>query len=100
MRRALVSLPDGVWKVLDTKLKGLIGDGDSEVIRNVVIAYLIEKGYMMNEKPDSNKDVSTNQIASELDVHDDMITSLAELLEEKGIIRLDEWDKRVELKRQ
>jgi hypothetical protein len=34
MRRALVSLPDGVWTIIDTDLKGQIGDGDSEVIRN------------------------------------------------------------------
>ncbi len=38
MRMALVSLPDGVWNVIDNDLKGQIGDGDSEVIRNLVIA--------------------------------------------------------------
>ncbi len=46
-RRALVSLPDGVWKIIDNELKGQIGDGDSEVIRNIVIAYLTEKGYLL-----------------------------------------------------
>ena len=34
MRRALVSLPDGAWNIIDTDLKGQIDDGDSEVIRN------------------------------------------------------------------
>ena len=43
-RRALFSLPDGVWKIIDNELKSQIGDGDSEVIRNIVIAYLTEKG--------------------------------------------------------
>jgi hypothetical protein len=50
MRRALVSLPDGVWNVIDKELKGTIGDGDSEVIRNVVISYLNEKGYLLKPK--------------------------------------------------
>jgi metal-responsive CopG/Arc/MetJ family transcriptional regulator len=49
-RRALVTLPDGVWKVIDNQLKGKIGDGDSEVIRSIVTAYLIEKGYLLNTK--------------------------------------------------
>ena len=47
MRRALVSLPGGVWKVLDKELKGRIGDGDSELIRNLVINRLTEKGYLL-----------------------------------------------------
>ncbi len=52
-KRALVTLPDGVWKVIDNELKGQIGDGDSEVIRNIVISYLTEKGYLMKAKPAS-----------------------------------------------
>jgi metal-responsive CopG/Arc/MetJ family transcriptional regulator len=95
MRRALVSLPDGVWKVIDGQLKGKIGDGDSEVIRNIVIAYLTERGYLLEPKGSCT---STDQIATELDIHDNMISSLAELLEEKGQIRLDEWDARVKRK--
>ena len=27
-RRALVSLPEGVWEVIDKQLKGKIGNGD------------------------------------------------------------------------
>jgi metal-responsive CopG/Arc/MetJ family transcriptional regulator len=99
MRRALVSLPDGVWNVIDKELKGQIGDGDSEVIRNVVIAYLTEKGYLL--KPKTTKaaaSVSTDQIASELDIHDNMISSLAEMLEEKGQLSYDEWERRVQKK--
>lgn len=65
-RRALVSLPDGVWKVIDEELKGKIGDGDSEVIRNVVLSYLTERGYLLKPK----NLTSTDQIAGELDIHD------------------------------
>ncbi len=98
MRRALVSLPDGVWNIIDTDLKGQIGDGDSEVIRNLVIAYLTEKGYLLKGKKVGNEHVNTEQIASELDVHDTMITALTELLEEKGQLNPEEWEKRVQKK--
>jgi hypothetical protein len=37
-RRALVTLPEGLWAIIDAEMKGKIGDGDSEVIRNIVIA--------------------------------------------------------------
>lgn len=98
-RRALVSLPEGVWKVIDEQLKGKIGNGDSEVIRNIVLSYLMERGYLMKPK---EKSVSLDQIAGELDIHDSMITSLAEVLEKKGIMTEAEWEqnikKRVALK--
>jgi len=44
MRMALVYLPDGVGKIIDDELKGNIGDGDSKVIRNIVITHLTERG--------------------------------------------------------
>jgi metal-responsive CopG/Arc/MetJ family transcriptional regulator len=94
-RRALVSLPEGVWKVIDEELKGKIGNGDSEVIRNVVLSYLTERGYLLKPKKEQ---VSTNQIAGELDIHDSMITSLVEVLEEKGQIKYSEWENRVKKK--
>ncbi len=93
MRRALVSLPDGVWKIIDEELKGQIGDGDSEVIRNLVIAYLTEKGYLLK----GNKE-QQEQIASELDIHDTMITALAEMLEERGQLSQEEFERRVKKK--
>ena len=46
MKRVLVSLPSGIWEIIDNDLKGRIGESDSEVVRNVVIAYLSEKGYL------------------------------------------------------
>jgi metal-responsive CopG/Arc/MetJ family transcriptional regulator len=101
MRRALVSLPDGVWNIIDTDLKGQIGDGDSEVIRNLVISYLTEKGYLLKGKVNSEQQQQTDkteQIASELYIHDTMITALTELLEEKGQLNPNEWEKRVQKK--
>jgi hypothetical protein len=91
-RRALVSLPEGVWEVIDKQLKGKIGNGDSEVIRNVVLSFLTERGYLLKPKKGP---ASTDQIAGELDIHDSMITSLAEVLEQKGVLTQAEWEKAI-----
>jgi len=45
----------------------------------------------------SEKD-STKELAQELDVFDDMLTSLVELLEEKGILTQEEWEKKIKAK--
>jgi len=50
MKRVLVSLPDGIWKIIESELKDKIGDKDSEIIRNIVIAYMSEKGYLKEHK--------------------------------------------------
>ena len=44
MKRVLVSLPKGIFNLIQ-ELKGEIGESNSEVIRNIVIAYLSEQGY-------------------------------------------------------
>jgi metal-responsive CopG/Arc/MetJ family transcriptional regulator len=46
MKRILVSIPDGTWKIIEKELVGKIGEKESEVIRNIVLAYLSEKGYL------------------------------------------------------
>jgi len=45
MKKILVSLPNGLWKIINKKLMGKIGDKESEVIRHIVISYLSEQGY-------------------------------------------------------
>ena len=92
-RRALVSFPDGVGKIIDNEIKGQIGDGDSEIFRNIVIAYLTEKGYLLKGNKQQN-----NQLAAEIDIHDNMITSLAEILEERGQFNHEEWEKKIQSK--
>lgn len=47
MKKILVSLPEGTYKIIQ-ELKGEIGESDSAVIRNIVIAYLSEQGYYSN----------------------------------------------------
>ncbi len=46
MRKALVSLPDGFYEIFDKELMGKLGESYSEIIRNIVVSYLSEKGYM------------------------------------------------------
>ena len=96
MRRALVSLPDGVWKIIDNDLKGQIGDGDSEVIRNLVISYLTEKGYLL--KPNAQPEIDAQRVADEIGIHDIMITALTEILEEHGQLKMEEWNNRIQKK--
>ncbi len=49
LERALVSLPDKVMETVD-KLKGKLGEGRSDIIRAIVIAYLSEKGYLRGDQ--------------------------------------------------
>lgn len=49
MKRILVSIPQGAWELINRHLKGKMGDKDSEIVRNIVLAYLSEKGYMKEE---------------------------------------------------
>jgi len=48
MKKVLVSLPEGVFNLVD-ELKGKFGDSDSEVVRTIVISYLSEKGYLSKD---------------------------------------------------
>ncbi len=97
MRRTLVSLPDGAWDIIDKELRPQLGNADSEIIRNLVLAYLIEKGYLLKSRR-KKESTGNEQIASELDIHDVMISSLAEILEERGQLNHEEWERRVQKK--
>ena len=94
-KRALVTLPDGVWEVIERDLRGKLGTGDSEVIRNIVIAYLTDKGYLIRPK---EKGAGLDNIATELDMQDTMLTSLAEILEERGQLNYNDWENRIKRK--
>ncbi len=82
MKRTLVSLPDELFEIMKTKLMGKFGESDSEIIRNIVIAYLSEKGYLSNKVDEDN-------------IKDEMIMALVEALEEKRIITGKDIDKTV-----
>jgi len=40
----------------------------------------------------------TKEIAQEMDIFDDMLSSLVELLEEKGVLTQEEWEKKIKVK--
>jgi len=52
----------------------------------------MERGYLLRPK---EKSASVDEIAGELDIHDSMITSLAEVLEKKGVLTQEEYEKRI-----
>lgn len=49
MKKILVSLPEGIFNLVK-ELKGKIGDTDSEIVRNIVVAYLSEQGYLAKKR--------------------------------------------------
>jgi metal-responsive CopG/Arc/MetJ family transcriptional regulator len=49
MKKILVSLPEGIFNLVK-ELKGKLGESDSEVVRNMVIAYLSEQGYLAKRR--------------------------------------------------
>jgi hypothetical protein len=53
-KKIQVTFSDGQWRLVE-KLRGAIGDTDSEVVRNIVISYLSEKSYIKEQV--SNKDM-------------------------------------------
>lgn len=101
-RRVLVSLPEAAWKVIHD-LKGELGDGDAEVVRNIVMLYFIQNGYILKDKagnvPIQNLEIH-EEILGQIDIHDAQIEALVELLEEKGHVDTDEWSRRIKKKMQ
>jgi hypothetical protein len=96
----LVSLPEGIFNIVK-ELKGKLGESNSEVVRDIVIAYLNEQGYLAKGKTivsKQSKRDKTRDLAEELDVFDTMLSALVELLEEKGILTQKEWERRIKRK--
>jgi hypothetical protein len=54
-KKVQVTFSDGQLRVLE-RLKGTIGDNESEVVRNIVIAYLSEKSYIKEEALRKNRE--------------------------------------------
>ena len=46
-KRVQVSFTTTQWKIL-TNLKGMMGDSDADVVRNIVLAWLSEKSFVSN----------------------------------------------------
>ncbi len=83
MKRALVSLPDELFEILRTKLKGKFGQNDSEIIRGIVIAYLSEQGYLKNHEKEP---------IEKAEIQTEMIGAMIDTLEERGLVTSKEID--------
>jgi metal-responsive CopG/Arc/MetJ family transcriptional regulator len=46
MKKILVSLPDGVVEILDKKVIGKLGEGTSDTLRQIIMNWLSEQGYL------------------------------------------------------
>jgi len=91
MKRALVSLPDGLWPIIE-ELKGKLGNANSEVIRNIVIAYLAERGILM---PTYN--VESVVGPTSVDRHEAKLNALVQTLIEEKLIDRKELERRINL---
>jgi hypothetical protein len=89
MKRVFVSLPDGVWSILKRDFLNKVGDSESEVIRNLVIAYLSEHGYFVNTKGYED----TEDIRDKLDVTMKLLESVIDTLEEKTDVTYADIDR-------
>jgi metal-responsive CopG/Arc/MetJ family transcriptional regulator len=49
-KRVLVSFSGELWNIIEENLAGKIGDRDSEIVRNIVVAYLSEKGLLTRKR--------------------------------------------------
>ena len=49
MKTVLVSLPNGIYKLIKD-LKGEFGESNSEIVRTIVISFLSEKGYLSKKE--------------------------------------------------
>ena len=46
MKKVLVSLPDGVVKLISKELIGKLGEGYSDTLRTIIINWLSDQGYL------------------------------------------------------
>jgi metal-responsive CopG/Arc/MetJ family transcriptional regulator len=46
MKKIIVSLPDGIVEILDKEVIGKVGEGYSDTIRNIILNWLGEQGYL------------------------------------------------------
>ena len=57
MKKIIVSLPDGIVEILNKEVIGKVGEGYSDTIRNIILNWLGEQGYLAKGgKDEENKD--------------------------------------------
>jgi hypothetical protein len=56
MKTVLVSLPDGVNAIIEKELIGKVGESKSEIVRTLVVARLMEMGYLNKGEKNAKKE--------------------------------------------
>ena len=85
-RHVEIGLPAKVWEIIDTQFK-LNGESDSEILSKIIKNHLASNGYY----PDVDSLQQGYGLKDIVDIHQDMITTLLDLLEIKGLITPKEW---------
>jgi len=66
-----------------------------DILRTIIMNWLSEKGYLDKGGKIAGAKKVKRDLAEEIDLLDTMLTSLVEVLEEKGIASQQEWEKRI-----
>jgi hypothetical protein len=85
-RQVEIELPAKVWEIIETHFK-LKDESDSEILSKIIKNYLASSGYY----PDVDSLQQGNGLKDIVDIHQDMIITLLDLLERKGLITHKEW---------
>jgi hypothetical protein len=86
-RQVEIDLPAKVWKIIETQFK-LNDESDSEILSKIIKNHLASNGYY----PDTDSLQQGNGLKDIVDLHQDMIITLLDLLERKGLITHKEWN--------
>ena len=81
-----IELPAKVQEILETHFK-LNSESDSEILSKIIKNHLTSSGYY----PDVDSLQQGNGLEDIVDIHQDMIITLLDLLERKGLITHQEW---------
>jgi hypothetical protein len=46
VKKVLVSLPKDIITIMDTELKGKLGEGYSDILRTIILSWLADQGYL------------------------------------------------------
>jgi len=55
MKRVMVNFTDEQWKIVE-KFRGVMGNSDSEIVRNIVIAWLSEKSFLKSSQHEGERE--------------------------------------------
>ena len=81
-----IDLPEEVWKIIDNEFK-LNKESDAEVLCNIIRNYIAEHGLY----PDIHSLAHGHGIKDFIDIHQAMIDSIIELLENKKVATYQEF---------